>query len=66
MGKSPRIELLVALYGQQARASIQGRWTLIWVDYRLGRSSSMITGWILQPTDLLAAPLRNLGEKLAL
>jgi hypothetical protein len=31
---SPRVELLAALYGWQARVSIRGRWILIGVGYR--------------------------------
>jgi hypothetical protein len=53
------------LYGQRARASIQGQWTLIRVDNRLGRSSSVIIERIPRSSDLLAVPHRDLGEKLA-
>jgi hypothetical protein len=50
------MELSAALYGQRARASIRGRWTLIGVSYRLGRSPSVISERIPRSTDLLAAP----------
>jgi hypothetical protein len=56
---------LCTLYGQRARASIRGRWTLIGVGYKLGRSSSVITGWNPRSVDLLAASSRVLGESLA-
>jgi hypothetical protein len=64
MGKFPRMELWAALYGQRARVFIRGRCTLIEVGYRLGRLPSAITKGIPRSTDLLAAPHRNLGEKL--
>jgi hypothetical protein len=58
------MELKAALYGQRARASIQGRWTLVGFDYRLGRSPSMIPERIPRSTDLQAESNRDLGEKL--
>jgi hypothetical protein len=65
MGESPRMELLPVLYGQWDKACIRGRWTLIGVDYKLGSSSSMITGQISWSADLLAASSHDLGESLA-
>jgi hypothetical protein len=55
---------LYALYGQRARVSIRGQWTLIGVGYKLGRFPSVITERIPQSSDLLAVPHRDLGEKL--
>jgi hypothetical protein len=52
---------LDALYSQRARASIRGRWTLIGVGYKLGRSSSMITERIPRYADLPTAPSRDLA-----
>jgi hypothetical protein len=59
------MELEAALYGQRARASIRGRWTLIGVGFRLGRCPSVITERIPRSTNLLAAPRRDLRERLA-
>jgi hypothetical protein len=53
------------IWSAGARASIQGRWTLIGVNYISARSSYEITGRIPRSSDLLAAPHRDLGEKLA-
>jgi hypothetical protein len=62
--KSPRMELYVALYGQRARASIRGRWTLIRVGYRLGRSPSVITERIPRSLVLFSVSHHDLGRSL--
>jgi hypothetical protein len=64
-GGVPSNGALSRLIWPTARASIRGRWTLIGVGYKLGRSSSVITGRIPRSANLLAAPRRDLGEKLA-
>jgi hypothetical protein len=58
------MELSAALYSQRARASIQGQWIFIGVDYILGRSPFVITERIPRSMDLLMAPHRDLGRSL--
>jgi hypothetical protein len=64
-GEVPSNGALAALYGQQVRVSIRGRWTLIGVSYKLGRSPFVITERIPRSSDLLVVPHHDLGEKLA-
>jgi hypothetical protein len=56
----------LALYGQQTRASIRGRWTLIRVGYKMVRPSALITWSIPRSADLQAASGQSLVARIAL